>query len=177
MKRIGFFGGCFNPPNILHIKIAEELIKNKELDMVVFVPVNDFYKKEGLIGANHRLNMLKLATKGYKNIKVDDIEIKENKNLYAIDAFELMKESKFINSENKDNIFYIMGSDNKEKMKTWKDYNILKEKYKYIIINREKETITSTRIREMIRENNSEVKKFLNEEVYEYIIENELYKL
>ena len=61
MEKIGFFGGCFNPPNNLHIEIANNLIKTKKLDKVVFVPVNDYYKKEGLIGAKHRYNMLKLA--------------------------------------------------------------------------------------------------------------------
>ena len=103
MKKIGFFGGCFNPPNILHIKIAIDLLSSGKLDTVVFVPVNNFYKKEGLIDSKHRLKMLEIATKGYSNIEVEDIEIKENKKFYAIDAFELMKNSKFIDSENKDN--------------------------------------------------------------------------
>ena len=46
MKKIGFFGGCFNPPTNMHIKIANNLIKEGKLDKVVFVPMNDFYKKE-----------------------------------------------------------------------------------------------------------------------------------
>lgn len=177
VEKIGFFGGCFNPPNILHIKIAQELIKYEKLDTVVFVPVNDFYKKKDLIEAKHRLNMLKIATKEYKNIKVDDIEIKEEKKLYAIDAFKLMKKSKFLNSKNMNNIFYIMGSDNAEKMFKWKDCNIIKRDYNCIIINRDINAITSTKIREMIKNNNSDVKKYLNKEVYEYILKNNLYKL
>ena len=96
MERIGFFGGCFNPPNNLHIEIANNLIKNGKLDKVVFVPVNDYYKKPGLIEAKHRYNMLKLATQNYENIEVDDIEIKENKVLYAVDAFELMQKTEQI---------------------------------------------------------------------------------
>ena len=46
MKRIGFFGGCFNPPTNMHIKIANDLIEQGKLDKVVFMPVNDYYKKE-----------------------------------------------------------------------------------------------------------------------------------
>lgn len=142
MGKVGFFGGCFNPPNYIHINIANNLIKEKKLDKVVFVPVNDYYKKKDLIEARHRYNMLKLAIKDYNNLYVDDIEIKENKNLYAVDAFKLIAKSKYA----KDNIiFFIMGSDNYNKMPNWKDYEIIKDKYKYLIIERNENDIASTR--------------------------------
>ena len=176
MEKIGFFGGCFNPPNILHVEIAENLIKNKQVDKVIFIPVNDYYKKDGLIEAKHRYNMLNLATEKYNNLYVDDIEIKENRKLYAIDAFELMQKSNFITEDNKDNIYFIMGSDNYEKMPKWKDYDRIKDKYKYIIVERNKISIPSTKIREMIFNNSEEVKKYLSEEVYQYIVKNNLYK-
>ena len=63
MKRFGFFGGCFNPPTIAHIELIEKAIKDKNLDMVYFVPMGDLYKKENLIPAFHRVNMLKIAIK------------------------------------------------------------------------------------------------------------------
>ncbi len=176
MKRIGFFGGCFNPPNNLHIEIANNLIKDKKVDKVVFVPVNDYYKKNGLIEGKYRYNMLKLAVQDYKNLEVDDIELIENRKLYAVDAFELIKKSKFV-KEN-DEIFLIMGSDNFKKMPEWKDYNKIKDKdkYKYIVVDRNKEEITSTKIREMLSKNNNEVAEYLPELVYEYILANKLYK-
>lgn len=74
-------------------------------------------------------------------------------------------------------MFFIMGSDNYEKMPTWKDYNKIKDKYNYIIIKRDETEISSTQIREMIRNDDSKVKQYLPEEVYNYIIKNELYKL
>ncbi|MBO4815830.1 MAG: nicotinate-nicotinamide nucleotide adenylyltransferase [Clostridia bacterium] len=177
MKRIGFFGGCFNPPNTLHIEIANNLIKEGKLDKVVFVPVNNYYKKQGLIDEKHRYNMLKLAIKDYKNLEVDDIEIKESRILYAVDAFEIIKNSSFINRDDKDEVYFIMGSDNFIKMPMWKDYNKIKDKYKYIIIDRNKNDITSTKIREMIYRDDEDVKEFLNKDVYEYIVSNQLYKL
>ena len=122
MEKIGFFGGCFNPPTNIHIKLANNLIKTKKLDKVIFIPVNDTYEKNELISANHRLNMLKLAIKDYSNLEVDDIEIKENKKLFAVDAFKLIKEKYSKNCE----IFFIMGSDNFEKMSKWKEYNKIK---------------------------------------------------
>ena len=68
MKKVGFFGGCFNPPTNIHMELANKLIKEGKLDKVIFVPVNDYYNKENLEKAKHRYNMLKLATKNYKDI-------------------------------------------------------------------------------------------------------------
>ena len=172
MEKIGFFGGCFNPPTNIHIELANNLIKTKKVDKIVFVPVNDTYVKNGLISAKHRFNMIKLAIKGYNNLEVDDIEIKENKKLFAVNAFELIKQKYSKNCE----IFFIMGSDNFEKMHNWKDYNKIKEQ-KYIVIKRNKNEISSTKIRKMIANNNDEVKKYLSEEVYKYIEKNKLYKM
>ena len=76
MEKIGFFGGCFNPPTNIHIELANNLVKTKKLDKVIFVPVNDSYIKNVLISAEHRLNMIKLAIKNNNNLEVDDIEIK-----------------------------------------------------------------------------------------------------
>ena len=70
-----------------------------------------------------------------------------------------------------------MGSDNYEKMPKWKDYNKIKDKYNYIVIDRDKNQISSTKIREMIKNKDRRVIKYLPEKVYEYIIKNELYKL
>ena len=160
MEKIGFFGGCFNPPTNIHIKLANNLIKTKKLDKVIFIPVNDTYEKN------------ELGIKDYSNLEVDDIEIKENKKLFAVDAFKLIKEKYSKNCE----IFFIMGSDNFEKMSKWKDYNKIKDQ-KYIVIKRDKNEISSTKIREMIAKNDSEAQKYLSKEVYKYIEQNKLYKL
>lgn len=172
MEKIGFFGGCFNPPTNIHIKIANNLIKTKKLDKVIFVPVNDSYIKSGLISAEHRLNMIKLAIKDNNKLEVDDIETKENKKLFAVDAFELINQK----YSKKCEVYFIMGSDNFEKMSKWKDYNKIKDQ-KYIVIKRDKNEISSTKIREMIANNNSEVQEYLSKEVYKYIEQNKLYKM
>lgn len=163
MEKIGFFGGCFNPPTNIHINIANNLIKQGKLDKVVFVPVNDYYKKQGLVEAKHRYNMLKLATKEYASLEVDDIEIKQNRQLFAVDAFEIIGDTHRVHGTHgvhdsphlgkmcKRDTSLIMGSDNYNKMPTWKDYERIKDKYNYIVIERNEKEISSTKIREMIK--------------------------
>ena len=123
--------------------------------------------------------MLKLMTKDNKFLNVDDIEIKENRKLFAVDAFNLIiNKSKYIKKGiNKEDIFFIMGSDNYAKMPKWKGYNEIKDKYNYIIIDRDKKDISSTDIRNLIKNNNNNVLKYISQNVYKYIIKNNLYKI
>jgi len=171
MNKIGFFGGCFNPPTNIHIEIANNLVKQGKLDKVVFVPVNDYYEKNDLISQQHRFNMLKLAIKNFKYFDIEDIELKQYKKFYAVDIFKILNE-KYINSD----IFMIMGSDNYNKMPGWKDYTKIKDLYKYIVIERNNNDISSTQIRQMIKDNNTNVEEYIPKDVYKYILENNLYK-
>ena len=167
-EKIGFFGGCFNPPSNIHIKLANELIQEQKLDKVVFVPVSDFYIKKDLVEFKHRYSMLKFAIEGFNNLYIDDIENTVNKRLYAIDIFKIIEE-KYKNND----IYFIMGSDNYSKIEKWKEYDLLK-KYNYIILKRNEKDISSTKIRNMIKENKL-VENILNKKVYEYIKNNRLY--
>lgn len=167
MKRLGFFGGCFNPPTIAHIELIKKAIIDNDLDMVYFVPMGDLYKKEQLIPAVHRVNMLKIAIQ--ESMEILTISVDSKKELQAIDTFKIIQKS-FSRSDN----YFIMGSDNFEKMKFWKNSNELLNNYKYIILKRDN-NISSSMVREKIK-NGEEVSQFICKDVEQYILENELYK-
>lgn len=186
--KIGFFGGCFNPPSYIHINLANNLIEEYKLDKIVFVPVGDYYEKEDLISSEHRCNMLNLATAKYFKLEVDTIAANFNKKLYAVDTFKLIKE-KYKNCD----MFFIMGSDNFRKMPSWKEYEYLINNCNIIVIERERKQIRktnkkniyafiperltiidSTTIRRMIK-NNENVLELLDKDVLEYIKKNNLY--
>lgn len=133
--------------------------------------------------------MLKLAIED--KMDVEKIAVESKIKLYATDTFELIKEK-----YNKDDIFFIMGSDNFRKMPAWKNYEELIKKYNIIVIERERKKIRhekpkniieyipeklaesdSTKIRKMIKNDQEEAEKYLNQKVYEYIKKNELYKM
>ena len=190
MKKIGFFGGCFNPPSNIHINLAKELVINKIVDEVIFVPVGNYYKKQNLIEAKHRYNMLRLACKDYPYLDVEDIAVKSESTLYATDTFELINEK----YKNIAEIYLIMGSDNFIKISTWKKYENIIEKYKYIVIERpnykekinnrnnviyynlqQEEDISATKIRHLLK-NKDDTRRYLNDKVIKYIEDNQLYK-
>ena len=170
MENIGFFGGCFNPPTIAHIQLIEKAIKEYNLDKVYFVPMGDLYKKEELIPAFHRVNMLKIATTG--NLKLDILltSVNSEKELQAIDTFRIIQKE-----FSKTNNFFIMGSDNFEKIKFWKNSEELLNNYQYIILKRDN-TISSSIVRQRIK-NNEKIDNLILKDVEQYILDNRLYKV
>ena len=183
-ERLGFFGGCFNPPTIAHIRLIEKAIEKVNLDKVYFVPMGDFYKKEGLIEVKHRINMLNLAIKNNPKLAVSDIQVSANKKLDAIDTFKLINKA-YNKSEN----FFIMGSDNFNNIKKWKNSEELLTNYNYIILERGNfnnndvitikssqhlQDISSSKVREELKKGNN-IDEFITEDVKHYILENKLY--
>lgn len=198
MKKIGFYGGCFNPPTKAHIEMAKKAIKECDLDEVVFVPVGDSYKKQELAQGIDRYNMLKIACEGNEKLKVSDIEIRSSHKYNAIDIFKIIS-----NKYKDDNRFFLMGVDNLSKMSEWKESKKLIENYNYIIFernnvnadsiiksnemlennkenfeiikNNDYKEISSTNIRESIKIGKKP--EDINEKVYKYIIDNKIYDI
>ena len=86
--RVGLFGGSFNPIHFGHLRAAEEVREALELDLVYFVPAASPPHKsdDGLAPAEHRLQMVRLATKGNRHFMVSDAEIRRAGRSYTIDT-------------------------------------------------------------------------------------------
>ncbi len=193
--KIGIFGGSFNPPHKMHKKIAIELIKKHYLDKVIFVPTGSKYKykyKNNLLSDKVRLEMLKLMRIDNKDLDVSDYELKDHL-VYTYETLNYFK-----NKYKDDKIYFICGTDNLSYIDKWKkgedilsnnkllvikrntdDINTLLEKYKdykdnIIVTEIEENEISSTKIREMIY-NNKRATDYLDDSVYSYIGENNLY--
>ena len=197
-KGIAIFGGSFNPPLNSHVILAKEIInKFDAIEKLIFVPVSTKYQKEDLIQDEHRYNMLKLICNKENKLEVSDIELKSDKQLYTIQTLDIFK-NKYENYD----IYFVMGTDNLKEFRTWKEPEKILANYKIIILERNDDNIyeiinndellnkykqslikideidrillSSTMIRKKIK-NREDVKQFIDEDVLEYIRENELY--
>lgn len=191
--KIGIFGGSFNPPHKMHKKIALTLIEKHYVDKVIFVPTGSKYKyKNNLLSDKVRFEMLKLMCRDNNNLEVSDYELKDNV-VYTYETLNYFK-----NKYKNDEIYFICGTDNLSYIDKWKegedilsnnkllvikrdtfDINTLLEKYKgykdnIIVTDIKENEISSTKIREMIY-NNKRVNDYLDEKVYLYIRDNNLY--
>lgn len=116
MKRIGIFGGTFDPPHKGHIAIAEKAKKQLELDFIYFIPAYiPPHKKHLPTTAQHRIKMMKLALSGKKEYKVSTIELKRQGISYTVDTLKAFKK-KYPKAE----LVLIIGADNLAQFDLWK---------------------------------------------------------
>ncbi len=171
-SRIGFFGGCFNPITNAHVQLIKKVIQEKNLDKVYFVPMGNWYEKKDLIELEHRIEMLKIAFEQEEKMQILAISNK-NEKTYAIDTFRII-DKKFPEAER----FFIMGSDNYQKMLLWKNADDLLRNYQYIVLDRENgnmKQISSSLVREKIKQNEP-IEDFVPAQVIAYIKQKNLYK-
>jgi nicotinate-nucleotide adenylyltransferase len=121
--RIGIFGGSFNPIHFGHLRAAEEDREAMNLDLVYFVPAaSPPHKPEGgLIPAEHRLAMVRLATMGNRRFMVSDVEVRRTGVSYTIDTVH-----HFLSTmRGQADLHLIMGADQFAELESWKDCNEL----------------------------------------------------
>ncbi len=106
--RIGIFGGTFNPPHLGHLTCAQEAYLQLELDQVMLIParVPPHKPVEEEPGAEHRLELCRLAVDGDERFEVSDIEINRPGPSYTVDTLAEL------HSRAPDNeLFLIVGGD------------------------------------------------------------------
>ena len=193
--KIGIFGGSFNPPHKMHIKIACELLKQHYVDKIFFVPTGSKYEyKNNLISDKYRFEMLKIITDKEEGMEVSDYELKD----YVVYTCETLKYFKKLNPN--DEIYFICGTDNLSYIDKWKNGLEILNNYKIIVIDRKGNDVTellekynkykrnitiasiplnnmsSTNVRKLIKEKQLyELNKYLDQDVIDYIRKEKLY--
>lgn len=130
------YGGAFNPPSVAHITLAKQLVKITGAKKLLFVPVGDHYKKNGLINAKHRVSMLKLACNKNSKLEVNTIEVDTEKRLYTIETLDKIREQ-----NPNEEIYFIMGTDNLRDVVNWKEWERLLAEYKVVVMDRGEDTL------------------------------------
>jgi nicotinate-nucleotide adenylyltransferase len=92
MKKIGVFGGTFDPIHFGHLHLAISLSEAHKLDCVFWVPAHANPLKEACdTPSKHRLAMLKLALRPIPSFKIMDFELKRKSPSYTVDTLRALK--------------------------------------------------------------------------------------
>ena len=103
MKRIGVFGGAFDPPHNAHLALAQAALEQLQLDELKIIPTGfAWHKDRPLSASEHRLKMAQLAFSGLERVSVDDREIKREGNSYTINTLETLQ------AEAPDAVFFVL---------------------------------------------------------------------
>ena len=117
LKRIGIFGGSFDPLHCGHISIAKLARKQFNLYTVYIVPVLDQWLKghDLFAGAEDRLDMARAAVTDIEGIEVSDIDIRIGTPTYTINTIINMRK----NYKHIGEIYVIFGDDTMETIGNW----------------------------------------------------------
>ena len=191
MRRIGIFGGSFNPIHVGHALIANYIVESGAIDMLWLMvsPQNPLKENSGLASDYHRLRMTELVSRRIESVTTSAFEFDLPKPSYTIDTLNSLK-AKFPDDE----FYLVIGADNWCLFDKWKNGKEIISKYHILIYPRRGYDIlipeqycdrvkvvdaplievSSTQIRERLAQMKS-VSFYVPEAVEKYIVKNKLY--
>lgn len=191
MRKIGIFGGSFNPIHLGHALIASYIVENSDIDTLWLMvsPQNPLKENSSLASDYHRLRMTELVSRRIENVITSAFEFDLPKPSYTIDTLNALQ-AKFPDDE----FYLVIGADNWCVFDRWKAGEEIITKHRVLIYPRrgydivipEKYSdrvsvveaplieVSSTQVRERLSQLKS-VSFYVPEAVERYIIENNLY--
>ena len=117
-RRIGLFGGTFDPPHVGHLALAEAGREALRLDRVLFVParVPPHKGRARLSSVEHRVAMTRLAVRGNPAFVVSTLEALRDGPSFTVDTIRTLSTREPVSK-----IFLLMGADSLEEFPTWRD--------------------------------------------------------
>ncbi|EJO5346426.1 nicotinate-nucleotide adenylyltransferase [Clostridium botulinum] len=201
MIKKAILGGTFDPIHNAHINVAYEALERLDLEEVIFIPAGNPPHKMNLkkTPGNIRYEMIKIAIEKEKRFSISDFEIKSQGISYTYKTLRYFKEKEpetewyFITGEdclayleqwkhieeifNMCNFVIFTREGFKQKEEIIKNKRYILDKYanKILFINASILDISSTKIRNRIKEG-KQVSFYMPNNVYQFILQENLYK-
>ena len=117
MRKIGIFGGTFNPIHWGHLLLAEWARDTLGFDEVWFIPTGHSYMKadDDVLPGEERFHMVELALEGNRFFRCLDIEIMRQGCTYSYETLEQLK-----HMYPDDDFYFIVGADCLFTIENWK---------------------------------------------------------
>lgn len=136
-RRLGLFGGSFDPVHAGHLHAAAAAQRRFDLDRVVFVPARRPPHKPGraLAPGPDRVAMLELALAGEPSWSVSDLELRRSGPSYTIDTVRALCAE--LGEPADSALFLVLGSDNLRDVPLWRGASELLERVQPIVVLRD----------------------------------------
>ncbi len=141
-EHIGIFGGTFDPIHFGHLRAVDEAREILACDRILLIPTADPpHKRERRITiARHRLEMLRKAIRGCKDLESSTIEIDRPGLSYTIDTLRALQSRK---TSTRWTLF--MGIDAFREIHTWKEFRTLFSTVDIAVLSRPPERVVRPR--------------------------------
>jgi nicotinate-nucleotide adenylyltransferase len=133
MRRVGIYGGTFDPVHLGHLVPAVRAQETFRFDALVFVPAARPPHKQGepLAPFSHRFAMLALATQPYDRFFVSDAELEGDGPSFTVDTV-----TRFSRRFPADRLYFLMGSDSFSQIGSWHRWEELVELSHLVVLHR-----------------------------------------
>lgn len=118
-RRVGLYGGTFDPVHIGHLIAAIEVAAQLRLDIVVMLPAGQPPHKTDrpITAAHHRVRMLELATAGRERLAVSSFDLEQSGPSYTARLLARAHAAARAPRE----FFFVMGADSLEDFANWRE--------------------------------------------------------
>jgi nicotinate-nucleotide adenylyltransferase len=157
-RRIGLYGGTFDPVHNGHLIVARELLRSFALDQVLFVPAFAAPHKRGqtVASALHRYAMLAIATRREDDLVVSTLELDAPNRPYTVETLTAVREAEGPDTR----IFFIMGADSWAEIASWREFERVLGLTDHIVVTRPGANIETRQVGASIRERIMDVRGF-----------------
>ncbi len=121
LKRLGLFGGTFDPPHNAHVALARAALEEFQLDALRWIPAGQPWQKARTItDAVHREAMVRAAIDGEPRFVLDRLELERQGPSYTLDTVRTLR------SQHADAaLFLVIGADQYAGLHTWRGWQEL----------------------------------------------------
>jgi len=122
LRRIGIFGGTFDPPHMGHLVLAHTAKEQLKLDGVLWMPAGQPWQKADrkMTEGDHRAAMVRAAITGHAGFSLDRRELQREGPSYTIDTVrELQAQHRSAA------LFLIIGQDQYARLDSWHEWREL----------------------------------------------------
>ena len=132
--RIGILGGTFDPIHFGHLRLAEEMCEEMELEKVYLIPGASppHKRRRPVTPFNDRLAMTESAAEGSPLLEALDLEGRREGMSYSI---ETLRELHGLFKPDL-NLFFLIGADAFLEIMTWKEYESLFDYCNFVVMKR-----------------------------------------
>lgn len=132
-KKIGIFGGTFDPIHHGHLILARDAVEQLELDELIFVPAALSPHKLGgsPADADDRVEMLRAAIEREPRFGLDTLELERPAPSYTVETIEALR-----SREPDADFIYLIGEDNVARLSTWRRFTDLSGMVQFAILDR-----------------------------------------
>lgn len=133
-RRIGVFGGTFDPPHIGHLVAAVDAQQALDLDVVLLVVANVPWQKvdsRAISAPEDRLAMVEAAVADTPHLQVSDLELRRSGPSYTADTLADLRAA-----EPDADLFVILGDDAASGFATWERYDEVAREAVLVVVDR-----------------------------------------